>query len=144
MLKDSTNLHAVAAVKYRRGILAGEIATLQNQIKWKVEQIKHLDATLTLFGTDPDTVATVKHYKRIALFRQGELCNAVRDVLRRRGKPMTTIEVITGVTVAIGGDDRHIPAMNSRVRAALRYLSVSKGDVRKAAKGRLTVWSLAT
>jgi hypothetical protein len=132
----------MAALKSRRAILAGEIEALQRQIDWRKLQLANLDGTVTLLGGEPDSIKPVKAYKRVALFKQGELSQTVRDVLRRRGKPMTTYEVILGVTSALGHDDRALPAMDSRVRASLNYLCNIKKTVAKDYRGRLTIWAL--
>lgn len=67
------NQYGIAALRYRRGLLAGEINQLEAQIRFKKKQIEQLDGALHLIGQDPNTVPQVKHYKRIALFKQGEL-----------------------------------------------------------------------
>ena len=137
------NRYAMSALKARRATLAGEIAALERQAAWKRSQLVHVDAALSVLGLDdPNQIKPVKPYKRIALFKQGELSQAVRDVLRRAGKPMRTPEVAAAVVIAIGADDRALPAMTGRVRAALEYLTKHKGAVVKLGDRLKTTWAL--
>ena len=137
------NKYGMAALKYRRGLLAGEIAKLEEQIRWKKRQIEHLDGSLHLLGQDPGTAPPVKHYKRIALFKQGELSQTVRDVLRRHETPLSPQEVITGVIAATGWNEDHVPALSRRIRAALTYLERT-GRAQRTYRCGKAVWTLAT
>src|SRR4029077_15058583 len=113
------NQYAVAALKHKRATLAGEVATLEKTLEWKRSQLVHVDATLALFGHgDPDSIKAVKPYKRVPLFKQGELSQLVREVLRESGKPMLLSEVVGGVVKELGHDEAAIPAMRHRVRAS--------------------------
>ena len=64
----------------------------------------------------------MKPYKRIALFKQGELSQLVREVLRKAAKPLLLNDVVEGVVKELGHDEAAIPAMRHRVRASLQYL----------------------
>jgi hypothetical protein len=102
-MTDLGNKYAVAALRNKRAVLAGEIAKLEKTLEWKRHQLVHLDATLALFGEgDPDSIKPVKPYKRIALFKQGELSQHVRESLRRGGKPMLLSEVVESVVKELG------------------------------------------
>jgi hypothetical protein len=137
------NRYALTTLRRRRAELAGEIASLEKSAAWKRTQLAHVDAALELLGSEePDKIRPVKPYKRIALFKQGELSQAVRDVLRRAGKPMRTPEIAAAVVIAIGADDRALPAMTSRVRASLEYLTKHKGSVVKLGDRLKTTWAL--
>ena len=74
-MNENGNKYALAALRDKRATLAGEIAQLDKQAKWKRDQLEHVDATLALF--DPDyrvgSIAAKKPYRHIKLFKQGEL-----------------------------------------------------------------------
>jgi len=102
-----------------------------------------VDATLAIFGAgDPDKIKPVKPYKRIPLFKQGELARLVRDALRRGVKPLTLSQVVANVTAELGHGEEAIPAMRHRVRASLQYLLRDKGAVQKHGSGSRVTWSL--
>jgi hypothetical protein len=143
MQTDNGNKYALAALKHKRASLAGEIASLERSAAWKRSQLQKLDATLELFGGDPDKVKPVKPYKRIALFKQGELAQLVRDALRKAGKPVTLSQVVTDVVAALEHGPEAIPAMRHRVRASLQYLQREKGTVAKHGNGTRVLWALA-
>lgn len=128
-------------MRHRRAIIAGEINELQAKIDWRKEQLRHIDATLGIFGSEPDKRA-IKPYHRVKLFGQGELAGAVRAVLRRNGKPLSTAEVVAGVMAEFGHDERTLGAMGKRVRSSLEYLRKDKRAVTSERKGRLTLWVL--
>jgi|SRR5580692_2851272 hypothetical protein len=141
-MNELGNKYALAALKHKRASLAGEIASLEKQAAWKHSQLEHVDATLKLLGqADPDAIRPVKPYKRIALFKQGELSQHVRDALRRAGKPVRLNEVVEAVTADLGHDRSAVPALRHRVRASLQYL-MHKKAVTKAGRGIGVVWTL--
>lgn len=138
------NKYAVMALKHKRATLAGEIARMEVSLEWKRQQLIHVDATLALFGqSDPDAIPNVKPYKRIMLFKQGELAQAVRDALRRAGKPLLLSEVVEGVREGTGLDESAIPALRQRVRASLQYLWGTHKAVTKAGRGTRVTWALS-
>ena len=97
-----------------------------------------------MFGEpDPARIpAAVKPYKRILLFKQGDLSQAVRDALRRGGNPMALGEMVVAVTAQIGASRAAIPAMRHWVRASLQYLP-GLGKVAKAGRGSRVTWALS-
>ncbi|HEX3652773.1 MAG TPA: hypothetical protein VHU18_08115 [Rhizomicrobium sp.] len=144
MQTDNGNKYALAALKHKRASLAGEIVSLEKSLAWKRSQLEHVDATLAIFGeADPDKVKPVKPYKRIALFKQGELAQLVRDALRKAAKPLTLSQVVANVTAELGHGEEAIPAMRHRVRASLQYLSREKHSVTKQGNGSRVLWTLA-
>jgi hypothetical protein len=138
------NQYAIAALKDRRAHLAGEIGLLKRQIAWRTEQLAGIDATLALFlpGIDPKTIPAKKAYKRIHLFKQGELARSVLDALRECGKPVQLEDVITATLGVLGMARVHRPAMGHRVRASLAYLE-KRGRVRKSGHHLSARWALA-
>lgn len=139
------NQYAIAALKHRRAKLMGEIKSLQDQAAWKQRQLEHVDGALEIFGaTDPEKIKPVKAYKRVMLFKQGELSRLVRDVLRRAKKPLTTPEVVRAVMTDQDHDEAAWSAMYPRVRGTLAYLSDNKGVLVKTGEGRGAKWALKT
>lgn len=137
------NRYALTALKHKRAKLAGEIAALEKQAAWKRQQLEAVDATLVVFGqADTDSIKPVRAYKRIALFKQGELSQHVRDALRRGGKPMPLGAIVESVNKALGNDAAAIHAMRHRVRASLQYLWKEKQAVTKIGKGKAVKWAL--
>jgi hypothetical protein len=49
-MEGNGNKYALAALKYKRASLAGEIVSLEKTLAWKRSQLEKLDATLDLFG----------------------------------------------------------------------------------------------
>lgn len=142
-MEGKGNQYAVAALKQKRAELAGEIAAHENAAKWKRHQLEQLDATLAIFtDTDPNTIKPIKPYKRVPLFKQGELAQLVRDALRRGRKPMRLSEVVESITAELGYRAEAVPAMRHRVRASLWYLMNTKRTVQKHGKGYNVRYSL--
>lgn len=137
------NQYAIAALKHKRATLAGEIVSLEKSLAWKRAQIEHVDATLAIFGmAELATIKPIKPYKRVPLFKQGELAQLVRDALRRSGKPQTLSQVVANVVAELGHGEEAIPAMRHRVRASLQYLWREKQCVTKTGNGTRVLWSL--
>jgi hypothetical protein len=92
-MEDLGNKYALAALKNKRATLAGEIAELKKQLAWRVSQLDHVDACLTIFepGFDVNALGIKRPRKRVKLFRQGELGRLIIDALRRAGKPLSTL-----------------------------------------------------
>jgi hypothetical protein len=138
---DLGNRYALTALKRKRATLAGEIADFEKRAAWKRTQLEKLDATIELFGESVEKIRAVKPYKRIALFKQGELSTAVRDALRRAGKPLLLGDVVIGAISELKLDETAVPALRHRVTASLAYL-MRKGAVTKAGRGMRVVWSI--
>ena len=136
-------MYALKALRQKRATLAGEIVQLEKTIAWKRSQLEHVDATLEVFGLpDPRGIKPVKPYRRIALFKQGELSRLVRDALRESGKAVRTRAVIEAVGKKLGADHAGMHALTHRVTASLEYLSRHKGAVEKIGKRSKITWRL--
>ena len=87
MRKDPKDAYAIPAMKRSRAIIAGELLELEKALALMREQLVHMDNALSLFGVgDPEAVKLTKPYKRMLLFRPGELTSAVlMQRLRRSG-----------------------------------------------------------
>jgi hypothetical protein len=143
-MNELGNKYALAALRHKRATLAGELTVLEKQAEWKRQQLVHVDATLAVFGeADPSAIKGVKPYKRIALFKQGELSRHVIDALRRGGRPMRLAEIVEAVTADLGHGREAIPALRHRIRASLQYHLREKQAVTKAGNGQRVTWALA-
>jgi len=123
-LSERGNNYAIAALKNRRATLAGEIQQFKEGIRYREEQLAHMDAVLR--ELDPsyraDTIAP-KRLRRVKLFGGGELNRLIRDALRKgEGKAMSPGQITDAIIEAkgYGSEARH--ALIRRVRANLSYL----------------------
>ena len=134
---------AVKALKDKRAALAGEIIRLKKKIDWAESQLRHVDATLSLFDPKIDAAAIPpsRPKKRVKLFKQGELNRLIFDALRVSGEPTRTFDVITSVILALGHEESARPALGPRVRSNLQYL-MRRGEVAKIGSGRDARWKL--
>ena len=143
-MNDTGNKYALAALRSKRATLAGEIAQLEKQAKWKREQLEHVDATLALF--DPSykegSIPAKKPYRHVKLFKQGELGRLILDSLRRAERPVSTADVVTAIMAAGRHAESARPAMTPRVRGNLAYLE-RRAKIVKSGRGKSVAWALA-
>jgi hypothetical protein len=140
---EKPHCHAVAALKLKQAALLGEIELLQKQLYWREQQLEHVTGTLQVFGHRSDQEAQpIRAYRRIPLFKQGELCRLVRDTLREAGKPLSSAEIVKAITAKLGHDDDAIPAFRHRVNSSLTYLMNARHEVRKDGNRVNVKWRL--
>ncbi|GJL94683.1 MAG: hypothetical protein DHS20C05_10880 [Hyphococcus sp.] len=144
-MNDNSNKYALAALKDKRAGFAGEIIDFKKKIKWREDQIRHIDATIDVFepGFDVDTVRPKRPRKRVKLFKQGELGRMIMDALRRAGKPITTYEVVTAIIDEMGHGEAARSALSQRVRGNLAYHETKTGNILKVGAGTNVRWRLA-
>lgn len=144
MQTETGNRYAITALKDKRASLAGEIAQLKNRLAWAESQLRHVDATLSLFDpkADPDAIPAKRPLKRVKLFRQGELNRLILDALRTADGPQRTQDVVSALMIALGHDENARTALAPRVRANLQYL-MRKGEVAQIGAGRDARWAVA-
>ncbi|HEY2883927.1 MAG TPA: hypothetical protein VGJ08_01775 [Rhizomicrobium sp.] len=137
------NRYALHALRDKRATLAGEIVDLKKQLAWRVSQLDHVDACLTIFepGFDPQKIGLKRPRKRVKLFRQGELGRLIIDALRRAGKLLGTHEVVSALLAEGGFGESARPSLTPRVRGNLAYLE-REAKVIKTEKGSTTRRSL--
>ncbi|HWA69548.1 MAG TPA: hypothetical protein VG821_06920 [Rhizomicrobium sp.] len=141
-MNELGNKYALAALKDKRATLAGEIADLKKQLAWRVQQLDHVDACLTIFEPGFDTAKIgAKRPRRVKLFRQGELGRLIVDALRRAGKPLGTHQIVTALLAEGGYGESARPGLAPRVRGNLAYLEKA-GKIAKAGRGKALVWDL--
>jgi hypothetical protein len=85
---ENGNRRALHALRDKRATLAGEKADLKKQLAWRVSQLDHVNACLTIFepGFDPDKIGLKRPRTRVKLFRQRELGRPIIDALSKAGK----------------------------------------------------------
>lgn len=140
---ENGNRYALAALKDKRATLAGEIAYLKKKLAWGEDALSHIDACLRLMDpeADPSSLPAKRTYRRVKLFRQGELGRIILDALRRAGKPVGTHAIVSALLQAGGHSESARPTMMPRVRGNLAYLE-RNGKVTKTGHGRAVTWAL--
>ncbi len=142
-MNEKGNQYAIAALKDRRATLAGEVEAMKEGIRYRLEQLAHLDASLRLL--DPayrsDTIPP-KRLRQVKLFGGGELNRLILDALRKAGKPQTNVEIAKAIIAAKGYGDKSLYALTRRVRANLSYLLKSRNAVVKTGERLYAKWSL--
>ena len=143
-MTDLGNQYALAALRERRAEMAGEITTLERQLRHLRESLVHIDATRRLFNpdADPSTIPAKRPYKRVKLFGQGKLNRIILDALRKGGRPMTTLEVVASIVADLGYGEEAAKGMKNRVRANLLYLAKVRGSVVKEGERAKARWTL--
>jgi hypothetical protein len=142
---EKGNRYAITALKDRRATLAGEIVRFKEGIRYREEQLAHMDAVLR--ELDPtyraDTIAP-KRLRRVKLFGGGELNRLILDALRRsNGKPLKPGQIADAIikVKGYGKEARH--ALIRRVRANLSYLLRHRKQVHKIGNRLTARWMLA-
>jgi hypothetical protein len=144
MKNELSNKYALAALKERRAAIAGEISSLESRLRYLRQLVEHVDGTLRLFSDiDPGTIPEKKPYKRVNLFKDGELNRLVLGALRKAGKPLSTEEVTAAVVEELGHGPDAARGLTNRVRANLNYLARVRGTVAKIGDRRGAKWGLA-
>ena len=141
-MNENGNKYALAALKDRRGSIAGEIIALERRLRYCRESLTHLDASIRLFDPSANPEAIPAKQRRVKLFRQGELGRTILDALRRAGKPIPTADIVTAVIVATGASESARPSLAPRVRGNLCYLENRKA-IQKSGKQKGVLWALA-
>lgn len=144
-MTENSNMYALAALKKKRAGFAGEILDFKKKIKWREEQIRHLDATIEVFepGFDVSSIPSTRPRRRVKLFKQGELSRMILDALRRAGEPIKTYDVVTAVMAEMGHGESARSALAQRVRGNLAYNEKQAKNIVKVGEGRDTRWQLA-
>src|SRR5688572_4848219 len=118
------NHYAIGALKEKRSAIAGRIVYHTKELAKANAELEHIDATIRLFdpGFNTKGLPVKRYYRRIRLFKFGELGRMIFDVLRRaEGTPLTTKQITDAVVVIMGQGDAVRPAIARRVSANLAY-----------------------
>jgi hypothetical protein len=144
-MNDLSNKYALAALKARRGSIAGQITDYEARLRRLREAMAHIDGTLRLFDEEiePDSIAPRKPYKRVKLFGQGELNRLIFDAMRKaEGRPQAVPEIARAIVEELGHGEEAQSGMVRRVRANLQYLCRDRKLVRKHGERFAAKWSL--
>ena len=140
--------NAIAALKAKRGEIAGRVDALQDQLRQALIDLDHVDSTILLF--DPDAVLDEIKAKpmppRHHAFK-GQVTRAILDMLRKSPSPMDSLS-ITRILMEERelnlADKRLVKTIQKRVGAALRNMR-ERGLVTSDAprQGGLLSWRVA-
>lgn len=142
-----TDSHVVSALKSRRIKLATEIERLQAELRQRVIDLDHVEATLKQF--DPTVQISELGPRKIPQVLtdiQGDTGRVILDTLRNATAPVTTAKVCEAVMKARGldTDDKGLcRLMMKRTTANLKHWSQKRGLVRSMpGVGQQFVWEL--
>lgn len=109
---------------YRRARIAGEIEMLRRKLAELETTLDRIDFTVQHFNPDatPEQLMPVRPYRRLKLFRQGELRKRMLVVLREASEPLGCHEIALRV-LALGGFDAHeVKEIEKRTRSCAWHL----------------------
>ncbi|QXX75359.1 hypothetical protein [Methylovirgula sp. HY1] len=139
-----SNQYALAALKERRATIAGEIVSVERQLRYLRELLANVDGTLSLFTEDdPTKIPHKRTFKRTKLFKAGELNRLILTALRTAGKPLSTAEVVEDVARQLGHGPEAAKGLTNTIRSNLNYLVRDRGWVTKTGERVTARWSLA-
>ena len=122
---------------HRRARIAGEIEMLRQKLSKLEMTLDRIDFTVQHFNPDatPDQLKPVRPYRRLKLFRQGELRSRVMAVLKGASEPLSCHEIAVRV-IAMGGFDTHeVWEIEKRVRSNTWNL-LQEGRIRRLRDGK--------
>jgi hypothetical protein len=140
--------YAITALRHKRARLAGEIASTEERLAKRREELVAIDATLRLFhpDADPNHITAIRPIKRTTVFRQGEQRRLCREAIRDAGAPLPT-RLVTEYLMRAKGlsiEDRPLRReMVEHTRKALMRLE-ARGQVRKIVVEPEVWWELVT
>jgi hypothetical protein len=142
-----TDTHVVSALKERRIKLATEIEGLQGQLRARVIDLDHVEATLKQF--DPDVnlgELGPRKVPQVLADIHGDTGRVILDTLRTATAPLSTAKVCEAVMKARGldTDDKGLcRLMMKRTVANLKHWSKKRGLVRALqGPGQQFMWEL--
>jgi hypothetical protein len=139
------NDHVLSGLMGKRAEIAGQIETMQREMRVLVATIGHIDATIRTF--DPN--AEIEDIKpklppRFQAFK-GEVSRLVLDALRKSGTPLPVCDLTLTVAAGrgINPDDKpFMRVLSRRVGACLRNLRKKKLVVMTRPVGSLGLWQI--
>jgi len=143
----SENVYAVSGLSRKRAELAGQMLTLQEQVRQLSRDIEAVDRALVLM--DPNAVPTkikpIRAVHRYKYFSRGEMYRMLLDALRALdGKP-TSIGYLVKAVMDLKGLDHDQPdcvrAVRHRVTMQLHSLN-RRGAVQKIGAYAGVEWAL--
>jgi hypothetical protein len=139
--------HVVSALKEKRIKLATEIEGLQSQLRQRVIDLDHCEATLRLFDPEADIGALgPRKVPQVLSDIHGDTGRVILDTLRNATTPLPTYKVCEAVMKARGLDtnDRALcRLMMKRTVANLKHWSKKRGLIRSMpGVGQQLCWEL--
>jgi hypothetical protein len=133
--------HTLSALRAKYAELAGEL----RQIEKRAEQLRadcdHITHTILIFDptAQPQDIQPKARRQSSSVFRHGEFARAVRDILRRAGKPMSLRDIADQI-VAKHSLDIEAPGARAKLDAKIRTLLHRSADVGKETRDGILVW----
>ncbi|HEX8402792.1 MAG TPA: hypothetical protein VF628_13950 [Allosphingosinicella sp.] len=139
--------NAIAALRDKRGEIAGRVDALQDQLRQALIDLDHVDCTILLFDPDAelDEIKAKPMPPRHHAFK-GQVTRAILDMLRKSASPldgaMITCRLMEERELNLA-DKRLVKTIQKRVGAALRNMR-DRGLVRsdEPRKGGLLIWTI--
>jgi hypothetical protein len=89
-----TDTHVVSALKDKRMVVAGQIETLQAQLRQAVIDLDHVEAALRLFDPDVEMAALPPRKVAPVLYdTKGDTGRTILDTLRNAARPLSTASI---------------------------------------------------
>ena len=139
--------NTVAALKEKRGQIAGLVDALQDQLRQALIDLDHVDCTILMFDPDAelDEIKTKPMPPRHHAFK-GQVTRAILDMLRKSPTPLDGATITKALMTERElnlADKRLAKTMQKRVGAALRNMR-ERGLAASAepVKGGLLAWTV--
>ena len=145
---DKALPHVVTGLIAKRAEIAGQIEHLQAELKAKVCELDHVEATLRIFDPEMDMAALGARKVPPAhhAFR-GEVSRIILEALRTAGRPLSTTDLTERVMAERGLDRQDVAlyrTMSKRVGACLRHWEKKRGAIRSMpGMGQVRLWEAA-
>lgn len=140
--------NAIAALKDKRGEIAGRVDALQDQLRQALIDLDHVDSTILLFDPDAelDEIKAKPMPPRHHAFK-GQVTRAILDMLRKSGSAMDGLLITKRLMEERElnlADKKLVKTIQKRVGAALRNMR-ERGLVTSSNpdKGGLLSWTIA-
>lgn len=140
--------HVVSALKEKRIKLATEIEAIQAQLRQRVIDLDHCEATLRLFDPDAEMAALPPRKVAPVLYdTKGDTGRIILGTLREATRPLSTSKVCEAVMLARGldtNDKALCRLMMRRTNANLKHWHKKRGLIRPMpGPGQELMWEIA-
>jgi hypothetical protein len=140
------NEHVLSGLIAKRAEIAGQIETLQREIRDLVAALGHIDASIRLFDPNADLEDIKPKLPPRHMAFKGEVSRLVLNALRKAGKPVPVSDLTLTVLAGRGlnpDDKPFVRVLSRRVGACLRNLRKKKLVRITRAPGSLGLWEIA-
>ena len=136
--------HVVSGLIAKRREVAGQIESLQSQLRQATIDLDHVEAALRLFDPEVDLAAVSPRNVAQVLYDKGDTGRIILETLRTSVRPLSTAQVCDAVMVARGLDtnDRALcRVMMRRTNANLKHWAKKRGLIRSmSGPGQQLLW----